>query len=79
MSNIVWRYWRDVAKLLVDRLDGTYAERIEAYPPIKLLTDNDGGNSDERGLPAGTYYIRLAALGNGATTGVYSLYWEERP
>lgn len=42
MSNIIWRYWQDKAKLLIDRLDGTYAERVEAYPPIKLLTDNDG-------------------------------------
>lgn len=45
MSNIIWRYWQDKAKLLIDRLDGTYAERIEAYPPVKLLTDNDGNNA----------------------------------
>lgn len=38
-----------------------------------------GMTSDERGLPAGDYYIRLAALGNGTATGVYSLFWEERP
>lgn len=37
-----------------------------------------GMTSDERGLPAGDYYIRLAALGNGTATGVYSLFWEER-
>ena len=42
MSNIVWRFWQDKAKLLVDRLDGTHAERIEAYPPKLLMTDNDG-------------------------------------
>lgn len=34
--------------------------------------------SDERGLPAGSYYLRLANFGNGAATGVYSLIWEER-
>lgn len=42
MSNIVWRFWQDKAKLLIDRLDGTHAERIEAYPPKLLMTDNDG-------------------------------------
>ena len=29
-------------KLLVDRGDGTFAERVEAYPPVKLMTDSDG-------------------------------------
>lgn len=42
MANIKWRFWQDVTKLLVDRQDGTFAERIEAYPPTKLLTNNDG-------------------------------------
>jgi len=42
MSNIVWRYWQDRAKLIVDMLDGTYAERVEAYPPKVLMTDDDG-------------------------------------
>lgn len=37
-----------------------------------------GGKSDERGLPAGSYYIRLSNLSNGTSTGVYSLFWEER-
>lgn len=37
-----------------------------------------GMTADERGLPAGDYYIRLSALGNGTATGVYSLFWEER-
>lgn len=40
--NIKWRFWQDITKLLVDRLDGTWAERVEAYPPVKLMTDNDG-------------------------------------
>lgn len=34
--------------------------------------------ASERGLPAGTYYIRLANVGSGAVVGVYSLFWEER-
>lgn len=38
-----------------------------------------GATADERGLPAGDYYIRLANLSNGTSTGVYSIFWEERP
>lgn len=38
-----------------------------------------GASSTERGLPAGTYYLRLENIGNSAATGVYSLIWEERP
>lgn len=40
--NIKWPYWQNLFKLLVDRGDGTHAERVEAYPPAKLLTDGDG-------------------------------------
>lgn len=40
--NIKWPFWKDEFKLLVDRNDGTHAERVEAYPPAKLMTDNDG-------------------------------------
>lgn len=36
------------------------------------------GNSRERGLAAGTYYLKLTAVG-GPLTGVYYLDWEERP
>lgn len=42
MADIKWRFWQDITKRLVDRYDGTWAERVEAYPPAKLLTDNDG-------------------------------------
>ena len=42
MANINWRFWQGVTKLLVDRQDGTYAERVEAYPPKVLMTDSDG-------------------------------------
>lgn len=38
-----------------------------------------GAASTERGLPAGTYYLRLENIGNSAATGVYTLIWEERP
>ena len=40
--NIQWRFWQDITKLLIDRQDGTWAERVEAYPPVKLMTDSDG-------------------------------------
>lgn len=38
-----------------------------------------GASSTERGLPAGTYYLRLENIGNAAATGVYTIIWEERP
>jgi hypothetical protein len=40
--NINFPFWQEVRKLLVDRQDGTYAERVEAYPPKVLMTDGDG-------------------------------------
>lgn len=42
MSNIRFPFWQAVRKLLVDREDGTFAERVEAYPPRVLMTDGDG-------------------------------------
>lgn len=33
----------------------------------------------ERGLPAGDYYLKLENISNSTATGVYSLFWEERP
>ena len=43
--NIKWPFWKDLYKLLIDRGDGTHAERVEAYPPAKLMTDSDGNYS----------------------------------
>lgn len=40
--NVKWPFWQNLFKLLVDRGDGTHAERVEAYPPAKLMTDDDG-------------------------------------
>ena len=40
--NVKFPYWDDLRKLLIDRGDGTHAERVEAYPPAKLMTDGDG-------------------------------------
>lgn len=42
MSNTNFPFWQGLKKLLVDRGDGTHAERVEAYPPKVLMTDNDG-------------------------------------
>jgi hypothetical protein len=42
VADIKWRFWQDITKRLVDRFDGTWAERVEAYPPAKLITDGDG-------------------------------------
>lgn len=36
-------------------------------------------DKDERGLPAGTYHLAFQNFGNGPATGVYKLFWEERP
>jgi hypothetical protein len=35
-------FWQTIRKALIDMGDGTYAERVEAYPPKVLMTDNDG-------------------------------------
>lgn len=45
---------------------------------------NAGGGFTERGLPAGTYYIRLSTLAGGLVVNdaaqlVYAITWEERP
>ena len=42
MANIAFRFWQDITKALVDHGDGTWKERVEAYPPTKLMTDGDG-------------------------------------
>ena len=40
--NKIYPAWQDSLKLLIDRQDGTHAERVEAYPPKVLMTDGDG-------------------------------------
>lgn len=42
MADKIFRVLGNTVKKLVDRNDGTHAERVEAYPPAKLMTDNDG-------------------------------------
>ena len=43
--DIRFPFWQEVRKLLVNSSDGTYAERVEAYPPVKLMSDNDGDHA----------------------------------
>ena len=45
---------------------------------------NAGGGFTERGLPAGTYYIRISTLTGGLVVNdaaqlIYAITWEERP
>ena len=40
--NIKFPFWQSAKKMLIDKGDGTHAERMEAYPPTKLMTDGDG-------------------------------------
>lgn len=54
---------------------------------IKLLTSGataqrtsiGGSIFQERGLPAGTYHLKFQNTGAGTATGIYYLFWEERP
>jgi hypothetical protein len=57
MSNIRFPFWQEVRKLLVDRQDGTYAERVEAYPPKVLMTDADGAYARMRVDVANTGFL----------------------
>lgn len=38
-----------------------------------------GSDKDERGLPAGAYHLSFTNFGNSTATGLYKLFWEERP
>lgn len=60
---------------------GTVVEnsRVVAANATAQQQTVSGGAQSERGLPPGTYYLRLHNFGSGAATGVYSLFWEERP
>lgn len=57
----------------------TDLSRVVASNSTAQQQSVSGGTQSERGLPAGTYYVRLHNFGNGNATGVYSLIWEERP
>ena len=59
---------------------GTVTEnvRIVAANATAQQQTVSGGAQTERGIPPGSYYLRLHNFGTGATTGVYTLVWEER-
>lgn len=59
---------------------GTVVEvvRVVAANATAQQQSVGGINDSERGLPAGTYYLKIENIGSGAVTGTYSLTWEER-
>lgn len=75
--NIRFPFWQEVRKLLIDRGDGTYAERVEAYPPVKLLTDGDGPSARLRvdvaqtGLFAGREFRSFYEFSIGTGQSIY--------
>lgn len=42
MANLTYRGNMNKEMILIDMQDGTWCERVEAHPPIKLLTDGNG-------------------------------------
>jgi hypothetical protein len=60
---------------------GTVVEnyRVVAANATAQQQTVSAGAQSERGLGPGTYYLRVHNFGSGAATGVYSLFWEERP
>lgn len=64
-----------------DITGGTLREvfRVVAATSTAQQQTVGGAPQSERGLAAGTFYLRIENIGNGAATGVYSLIWEERP
>ncbi len=60
---------------------GTIVEVVRVVSANASAHESTVGGSvaDERGLPPGDYYIRLANIGTGAAKGVYNIFWEERP
>lgn len=58
---------------LVDKL------RLVAANATAQQQTVSGAAQSERGLPAGTYHLRLHNFGTGAATGMFYLIWEERP
>lgn len=65
----------------------TFSAADEVGPPIIVRTTSataqatsvPGGTSRERILLAGTYYLKMTAMGNSAAVGCYYLDWEEKP
>lgn len=62
---------------------GTEVDVIRVRCASQSVSAQTVGSSqdDERGLPAGTYYIKIEPLTgvNDTSTGIYQIAWEERP
>lgn len=60
---------------------GTVVEVVRVITANSTAQESSVGGviSTERGLPAGTYYLKFENTENSTTTGVYALFWEERP
>lgn len=79
-------FYTPVAKM---QTGGTFTSLAadEVGPPILVRsptatsqgTSIPGGNSRERILAAGTYYLKLTSMGNSNANGCYYLDWEEKP
>ena len=54
-------------------------DRLKAAQATSGKQTVGGTDSDERGLPAGTYHLQFSNPGSSAAIGVYKLFWEERP
>jgi hypothetical protein len=75
MGDITYRGNMNKEMRLIDMEDGSWCERVEAYPPIKLMTDDNGPYSRVRvdvgqtgffaGREARTYYE--FSIASGAT------------
>jgi hypothetical protein len=66
---------------------GTFTPNSDPVEVLRVVTSNStsqqstvtGAVGDERGLPAGTYYLVFENIAqSGSSNGTYSLKWEER-
>lgn len=48
MSDVIYRGNMNKDMRLIDMGDGTWCERVEAFPPLKLMTDDNGAYSRVR-------------------------------
>jgi hypothetical protein len=53
--------------------------RVRSASASAQKTTVEATAGDERGLPAGSYYLQFSVLSGNNPLGVYALKWEERP
>jgi hypothetical protein len=53
--------------------------RLKTANATAQRTTVGGAVAGERGLGAGTYYLKFTNYGSGTATGVYTLVWQEQP